>query len=229
MSLKVAHSSPAALAARTQVASVGTTRGDARFEEGAVIPIGPWRSLDHDVIDRLRPGRSTADDIVVEVVGAESIGPDHLNSPGTHMLGKALSVAKSPTTTPNYQDGRLIGLHVDNWDKLSHARKHTGRRRLCINLGPGTRYILLGDVDIQNVCRTVREDHAACYPHTDDLRSYVARGFPLHCLRIRLDPGEGYIAPTEFLPHDGSTEDQQESTAAFWLGRWACGAMGSLV
>ncbi|MFE4479017.1 hypothetical protein, partial [Kitasatospora sp. NPDC056789] len=69
MSLKVAHASPAALAARTQVASVGTTRGDARFEEGAVIPIGPWRSLDHDVIDRLRPGRSTADDIVVEVVG----------------------------------------------------------------------------------------------------------------------------------------------------------------
>ena len=24
-------------------------------------------------------------------------------------------------------------------------------------------------------------------------------------LRIRLDPGEGYITPTELLPHDGST------------------------
>ncbi|GHF58960.1 hypothetical protein GCM10018790_41150 [Kitasatospora xanthocidica] len=163
------------------------------------------------------------------MVGVESIDPDHLSGLGVHELGKSFSLANSLTTTPDYQNGRLIGLHLDNWDKLNYTDKHTGRRRLCINLGPGSRYILLGDTDAQTICRAVREDYASCYPHTDDLRSYAALGLPLRCLRIRLDPGEGYIAPTEFLPHDGSTEDQAESTAAFWLGRWARGDLGSLI
>ncbi|MDT0323164.1 hypothetical protein [Streptomyces millisiae] len=58
------------------------------------------------------------------------------------------------------------------------------------------------------------------YPHTEDTRQYVAAGHPLRCLRIRLDPGDGYIAPTELFPHDGSTAGiDRPSVAAFWLGR----------
>jgi hypothetical protein len=42
----------------------------------------------------------------------------------------------------------------------------------------------------------------------------------VRCLRIRLEPGDGYVAPTEFLPHDGSTTGiDQPSVAAFSLGR----------
>ncbi|MFF2146181.1 hypothetical protein [Kitasatospora sp. NPDC058190] len=229
MSLQVAFTSRAALKARTQVSGVRTVQDDNRFEDGAVVPDGLWSPLDDDLVDRIRADQSTADDVLVEVVGLESIDPDHLASPGVHELGRTFSIAQSATTTPNHQDGRLIGLHLNNWDELSYTSKHTGRRRLCVNLGPGTRYILLGDTDIQTICQAVREDHTTCNPHTDDLRCYVARGLPLQCLRIRLDPGEGYIAPTEFLPHDGSTEGQDESAAAFWLGRWAHGAMGSLL
>ncbi|MGW6455186.1 hypothetical protein ACWF94_04540 [Streptomyces sp. NPDC055078] len=41
----------------------------------------------------------------------------------------------------------------------------------------------------------------------------------VHCLRIRLAPGDGCIAPTELLPHDGSTTGiDHPSVAAFWLG-----------
>ncbi|MGK5532877.1 hypothetical protein, partial [Streptomyces sp. URMC 129] len=66
-------------------------------------------------------------------------------------------------------------------------------------------------------------------PHTDDLRTYTAAGHPLGCLRIRLNPGEGYITPTELLPHDGSTEaHDQPSTAAFWLGHWPRGTLPPL-
>ncbi|MFD4659245.1 hypothetical protein ACFWP2_26845 [Kitasatospora sp. NPDC058444] len=44
------------------------------------------------------------------------------------------------------------------------------------------------------------------------------------------DPGEGYIAPTELLPHDSSTEDQpQPSTVAFRLGHWPRGVLASLI
>ncbi|WP_179199751.1 hypothetical protein [Streptomyces sp. NRRL B-24572] len=33
----------------------------------------------------------------------------------------------------------------------------------------------------------------------------------------------GIHRPHEYLLHDGSTEDQQASTIAFWLGRWLSG------
>ncbi|MFJ6616563.1 hypothetical protein ACIQOW_03135 [Kitasatospora sp. NPDC091335] len=70
----------------------------------------------------------------------------------------------------------------------------------------------------------------AHHPHTDDIRAYVRAGHPLRCLRLRLDPGEGYIAPTELLPHDGSTSDLPEpSTAAFWLDHWPIGVFPSLI
>ncbi|MEV0972047.1 hypothetical protein [Microtetraspora glauca] len=69
------------------------------------------------------------------------------------------------------------------------------------------------------ICQTLNQAQDEHYPHTDDVRRYVADGHPLRCLRIRLEPGQGYIAPTEFLPHDGSTSYAEErSLAAFWLG-----------
>ncbi|MFD6227222.1 hypothetical protein ACFWFZ_10110 [Streptomyces sp. NPDC060232] len=135
------------------------------------------------------------------------------------------------TTTDNYEDGRLIGLHLDNWDKLRCSDRHTGRRRIALNLGPGTRYIVLGALDVQTVCRAVHgTGHEHRYPHTNDFRAYVAAGHPIRVVRIRLEPGEGYTAPTEYLLHDGSTEDQdQPSAAAFWLGRFLRGLLTSLV
>ncbi|PYC66729.1 hypothetical protein C7C46_31025, partial [Streptomyces tateyamensis] len=145
-------------------------------------------------------------------------------------LGQAAGPAKALTTTPNYLDGRRIGLHVDNWDRLDYESKHTGRRRLCFNLGPGTRYLLLAELDIRTICRMLYADPVGRHPHTDDLRAYVASQQPLRVFRIRLAPGDGYIAPTELLPHDDSTEDQPEpSTAAFWLGHWPRGTLPMVV
>ncbi|MEV6394094.1 hypothetical protein AB0M39_04815 [Streptomyces sp. NPDC051907] len=146
-------------------------------------------------------------------------------------LGQALSKPNMITTTENYQDGRLIGLHLDNWDKLIYGQKPRGRRRLALNLGPGTRYLVVGTLDAQAVCRAVHpEDYMYRYPSTEDYRKHVASGHPIRVYRIRLAPGEGYIAPTEYLLHDGSTEGQEHpSAAAFWLGHWSPGTLPSLI
>lgn len=62
------------------------------------------------------------------------------------------------------------------------------------------------------------------------MRAYVTEGRPINILRIRLAPGEGYIAPTELFPHDGSTQGcTAPSTAAFWLGDWATHGLPWLV
>ncbi|MER7845011.1 hypothetical protein ABTZ03_13835 [Kitasatospora sp. NPDC096077] len=238
MNLAVAHTDPAALISRCETAGVRTVLNEADYESGAVLPAGPWQPLATELAARLKPDATTADDTLVELVKLPD-GPapvslaalaDPLGDPDAVHLGQAASPAKALTTTPNYQDGRRIGLHVDNWDRLDYDSKDTGRRRLCFNLGPGACYLLLADLDIRTICRTLYSDPGSRYPHTDDLRAYVASHRSLRVLRIRLDPGEGYIAPTELLPHDGSTEGQSEpSTAAFWLGHWPRGVLPALV
>ncbi|MEU4116871.1 hypothetical protein AB0F71_20545 [Kitasatospora sp. NPDC028055] len=237
MTLAIAHTDPAALIARCDSTGVRTARDEPEYENGAVLPVGPWRPLTVQLAAELRPTEQS-DSTLVELVKLPDGPPpatlatlaDQLGDPDAVHLGQATSPARALTTTPNYQDGRRIGLHIDNWDRLRCQAKHTGRRRLCFNLGPGTRYLLLGDLDIRAVCRGLHSDTEIHYPHTDELRAYTALGLPLRVFRLRLDPGEGYIAPTELLPHDGSTEDQpQPSTAAFWLGHWPPGVLASLI
>ncbi|MGP9018644.1 hypothetical protein ACT1U9_09545 [Streptomyces sp. BR1] len=237
MTLAIAAIDPAALRKRCEVTTLRTMRGDSPYEEGAVVPAGPWTAISDETARDLTAAAAQArDSTLVELVQVpQPTGPlaalaEPLGDPAALHLGQARAPADALTTTGNHEYGRRIGLHVDNWDRLSYAAKHTGRRRLCLNLGPGTRYLLLADLDIRAICRAVHQDFEHRYPHTDDLRQYVIEGHLVLCFRLRLEPGEGYIAPTELIPHDGSTEAQSESsTAAFWLGHWPRGTLPSLV
>ncbi|WP_404955216.1 hypothetical protein [Streptomyces sp. 147326] len=239
MPLHIAYSHPDALRARCEIATVRTTRPEeTAYEPGAVVPAGQWRPMTEADVKAVSAPRRPLDSTLTEIVRPphpEGLPLDDLTrplgDPDPVYLGQALSKPDMTTTTDHYEEGRLLGLHLDNWDKLRFADKHTGRRRLCLNLGPGTRYIILGTIDAQAVCRSVHpEDYAHRYPHTNDYRAYAANGRPIRILRIRLEPGDGYLAPTEYLLHDGSTEGQdQPSAAAFWLGRWPRGILPSLI
>ncbi|GAA4219435.1 hypothetical protein FHR32_000392 [Streptosporangium album] len=215
------------------VRQAGDTPG---YDDGvAVVPRRGWAALREEEAERFRPDADTplsmtielvsqdlpvfaSDDLQARVDAAAALDP--LEGRWPH---RRLACTASPpgqlTSTEDSTTGHRIGLHVDNFDRLTYSARQNSRRRLCLNLGPGTRYLLVGDRDIKEICRALGCDQDRYYPHTDDLRRYVADGHTLRCLRIRLDPGEGYIAPTEFLPHDGSTAGMREwSLAAFWLG-----------
>ncbi|MEU2950910.1 hypothetical protein ACIOUE_07165 [Streptomyces xanthochromogenes] len=234
MPLRLVVHDPAALRARCSTGRVRTSRTEPGYEPGAVLTPTRWQPLSARAAERLRADDADADSTLVEIVrppaGAElDTLADPLGDPESVYLGQVSARPGLATTTDNHEVGLRIGLHLDNWDKLSYARKHTGRRRLCLNLGPGPRYVVLGAVDAQLICRALHTDYARRYPHTDDLRAYAAR-WDMSCIRIRLAPGEGYIAPTEYLPHDGSTDGVAvPSTAAFWLGDWSRGVLPSLI
>jgi hypothetical protein len=227
---------PDDLRGRCEVGSVRLTKSEPGYDDGAIIPCGDWELLTAADAQRLRPEDSVPDSVLIELVHRPlpAFHPDDADGrraaaarleplPGrwpTDLLGCAASTGGQITTTEDHTTRRRIGLHVDNFDRLPCATRHQSRRRLCLNLGPGPRHLLLGDPDIQQICRTLQRDLTRHYPHTDDIRRYVADGHPLRCIRIRLEPGEGYIAPTELLPHDGSTTSTHHpSLAAFWLGR----------
>ncbi|MDT0267340.1 hypothetical protein RM844_13700 [Streptomyces sp. DSM 44915] len=206
------------------------------YDHGAIVPSGDWVPLTADEAERHQADDSASDSIRIEFVRRPlpPLDPDDLSGRleiaarldplngrwPTTLLGCASSPGNWTTTTEDSTTGRRIGLHIDNFDRLPYPRRHQSRRRLCLNLGPGPRYLLIADHDIQQICRTLHADLDRHHPHTEDIRRYVAAGYPLRCLRIRLEPGDGYIAPTEFLAHDGSTAGiDQPSVAAFWLGQ----------
>ncbi|MFC9131929.1 hypothetical protein ACFT4A_34540 [Streptomyces sp. NPDC057099] len=220
---------------RCDTAPVRQTGSEPGYDHGAIVPDDDWAPLTATEAARHQADDSTPDSIRIEFVHRPlpDLDPDDLSGRletaarldplNGHWPNTLLGCASSPgnrTTTTEDNTRRRIGLHVDNFDRLPYPRRHQGRRRLCLNLGPGPRYLLIGDHDIQQICRTLHTDPERHHPHTEDIRRYVAAGHPLRCLRIRLDPGDGYIAPTELLAHDGSTAGvDQPSVAAFWLGQ----------
>ncbi|MFF7098117.1 hypothetical protein ACFY9A_37895 [Streptomyces rubradiris] len=220
---------------RCDTAPVRQTGSEPGYDHGAIVPGDDWVPLTAEEAERHQADDSMPDSIRIELVRRPLPDCDSDDLAGrleaaarldplnglwpTTLLGCAASPGNWATTTEDSSTGRRIGLHVDNFDRLPYARRHQSRRRLCLNLGPGPRYLLIGDHDVQQICR-IHPDPGQHCPHTEDIRRYVTARHPLRCLRIRLAPGEGYIAPTEFLPHDGSTAGiDQPSVAAFWLGR----------
>ncbi|MDP9861654.1 MULTISPECIES: hypothetical protein [Streptosporangium] len=221
---------------RIEIGNVRQAGDAAGYDDGvAVVPQGDWTPLSSVEADRLRPDDATPASVVIELVAQplpvfasdDLQGRVNAASALDPLQGRwprrRLACTDSPagllTSTEDSTTGHRIGLHIDNFDRLPCPVRQNSRRRFCLNLGPGTRYLLVGDRDITEICRVLGRDQERHCPHTDDLRRYVAEGHPLRCLRIRLEPGQGYIAPTEFLPHDGSTSGVQTwSLAAFWLG-----------
>lgn len=239
MPLHLAINDMNALRERCDMADVRTVKDDGpEYEPGAVVPSRLWQPLTEAAGAALTAPQWTPPSTLVEIIrphpheedDLEHLA-DQLGDPDVQYLGQALAEPDMMTTTENYAVGRLLGLHLDNWDKLIHGAKARGRRRLALNIGPGNRYIILGALDAQAVCRAVHpDDYALRYPHTNDYRAHVAAGHPIRVIRVRLAPGEGYIAPTEYLLHDGSTEGQDEPSAmAFWLGHWPRGVLPSLI
>ncbi|TCR22946.1 hypothetical protein [Streptomyces sp. BK205] len=170
--------------------------------------------LVHQPLPDLEP-----DNLTSRLEAAATLDPLNGGWPTT-LLGCTASPGNWTTTTEDSAIGHRIGLHGDDFDRLPYPKRPYSRRRLCLSLGPGTRYLLIGDHDVQHICRALYRDLDHHYPHITDVRRYVAAGHRLRCLRLRLDPGDGYIAPTELLPLDGSTlNSAAPSVAAFWLGR----------
>lgn len=228
---------------RCQITTTAVAHEHPAHEDGAVVPAGRWTPLSPTEADLLRAPHNAPEAEAVELVAFPAprtpettdapwwtVRPPFTPSPRTQYANHATSPAGDLTVTVNPANRKRLGIHLDNWDRLPYAQRRSSRRRLCFNAGPGPRYLLLGDTDVSAICRRLGRDDPAHHPHTDDIRAYVRAGYPLRCLRLRIDPGEGYLAPTELLPHDGSTTDLPEpSTAAFWLDHWPIGAFPSLV
>ncbi|MGW4896428.1 hypothetical protein ACWEQL_29875 [Kitasatospora sp. NPDC004240] len=224
-----AFTDPDALLARCEIASVRLTRDDPEYSEyarGSVVPAGPWQPLPEGLLDHLAPSVFTQDNRLVELFDPDRVA----DLSGAVRLGSRTSPPDALTTTVDPDSGRRPGLHVDGYQQLRYDEMAKARRLLCVNEGPGARYLLLADTDIRAICRTVQARYETHHPCTNDVGLFVSTHKPLRVLRLRVEPGEAFLVPTALLPHDGSTEGlEKESTVTCWLGHWERGEFGSLL
>ena len=120
------------------------------------------------------------------------------------------------------------GLHLDSWfSGTTVDERLAAPNRFALNLGPGDRYLLLGDFGVAEIVELLGDEIA---PGTS-LRTVLARKYittqnvadlaARRVLGIKFGPGEGYIVPSEARLHDGATAVDQPSDIAFWIGRFS--------
>lgn len=122
-------------------------------------------------------------------------------------------------TTTQDSAGKLIGLHIDSWYRMNLVDRNLAPNRLSINIGIEPRFLIFINLPLQ-LAAQILEQH---YPEDDrrhrvgiGLRTAFMSNFPDYpVIKLRVEPGEAYIAPTENVIHDGCTLNQTFIDAQF--------------
>jgi hypothetical protein len=118
------------------------------------------------------------------------------------------------TITTNPETDALVGIHVDSWYRRDFAlsRREHAPNRVCVNLGSDDRFFLYLNIPIGEMYELVKnmnsppEDaYGASVVAADFMKSFPS--YPV--VRVRICPGEAYIAPTENIAHDASSIDMK--------------------
>lgn len=127
-------------------------------------------------------------------------------------LGALAQPVGELTSTIDQQDGRRLGLHLDSFFRLPLERREDAPNRLCINIGTEPRRLLFVPVPVKRMLRDlVQRGAAGPDTHPTELGRIYLRLFPgTPVVGLTIRPGEGYIAPTELLLHDGQPMGQTE-------------------
>jgi hypothetical protein len=115
-----------------------------------------------------------------------------------------------PTVTTCPNSNKLVGLHVDNWYRAPIGERSLAPRRICANFGWNDRFFLLVAVSVDDLAsilapKSITPIHRRNL--TDVAREYLCNSPNHPIIRIRVRPGEAYVAPTENLVHDASSID----------------------
>ncbi|MCA1869584.1 hypothetical protein HW571_28650 [Agrobacterium genomosp. 3] len=139
-----------------------------------------------------------------------------------HFLGLARMSGGRNTTTRD-KENRIVGLHLDTFDKAPMERRCEARNRIAINVGTDGRYLLFVPCTAWRLVEIARREgydwsETALLDHRVFVRSFFHDVRP-PVFRVRIEPGEGYLAPTENMLHDGSTfSSSAEDLTLVWLG-----------
>jgi hypothetical protein len=111
-------------------------------------------------------------------------------------------------------DSCRVGLHIDN-------QRGSSLHRISINLGSEPRYLLFINLSVDQLYRLVSDTDDNLVSKTSGSSKICMafmQLFPSYpVIKLRVNPGEAYIAPTEHITHDGCTEGTESLDVFFTL------------
>lgn len=124
----------------------------------------------------------------------------------------SVNAAGLSTVTYHPATRKFIGLHLDSWDKLPVEQRHLSTNRICINLGLEDRFLLLINLTLSDIMQLSQASSAFSQGSPIAVRDRFLTQYPNYpVVKLRISPGEAYIAPTENMIHDGCTVKKQFS------------------
>jgi len=123
------------------------------------------------------------------------------------------------TVTVDSANRKFLGLHLDSWDRYPLDTRARSLNRICVNIGAEPRHFLFLNLPLMNIAR-VLEQQSPDRAFDSVGPAFMSRfpGYPI--VRVRIAPGEAYIAPTDNLIHDASTFDSREPSVSLTLRGW---------
>ena len=127
-------------------------------------------------------------------------------------LGKVLKdplvrISAPGLSTVTIDKDLFIGLHVDEWFLDPQTSRRQRPNRMVFNLGPQPRYFLFLNIPVEEMTDLIPVDSQR--PSSSEGTAIGLRfmqSYPDYPVcRVRVHPGEAYIAPTENLVHDASS------------------------
>jgi hypothetical protein len=127
-------------------------------------------------------------------------------------LGKVLKdplvrISAPDLSTITLNKDLFIGLHVDEWFHDRHSSRRQRPNRMVFNLGTQPRYFMFINIPVEEM--TNRIPVGLQIPSSSEGTAIGLRFMECYpdypVCRIRVQPGEAYIAPTENLVHDASS------------------------
>jgi hypothetical protein len=118
---------------------------------------------------------------------------------------RSLSLGRNPpglaTVTRDPVTGQFVGLHVDSFHQHYDDSRGAVGNRVSVNIGTSPRYFLFIPLSFRALFVRAGQPPG----RTDVVASFMAANPDQPVLRLRVDPGEAYIAPTESIAHDASS------------------------
>lgn len=126
------------------------------------------------------------------------------------------------TVTIDSSNRKFLGLHLDSWDRYPLEVRSRSLNRICVNLGAEPRHFLFLNMSLMNMSRLLAQEaqgtpNSASEPVGP---AFMARfpGYPI--VKVRIAPGEAYIAPTDNVIHDASTVGSKSPSITLTLRGW---------
>ena len=107
--------------------------------------------------------------------------------------------------TFNRDKNVYIGMHLDSFERSELGDRINARNRICINLGKDSRYLLFYNISLSTMYELVKEDKDVKNNVNMIYKKFALKYQETPIYRLEVKPYEAYIAPTEYIIHDGSS------------------------